>query len=132
MRKNSGERNSQINDKKFLSMEKGAVKIYENIFNEKFTSVRPSWLMNHQTGFLIELDGFCDTLKLAFEFDGIQHHEYPNPFHQTYRQIESQRKRDEMKNYNDKIYDVTLIRVEYDVQNLEECIKHNLKKNNFI
>ena len=85
MRKNSGERNSQINDKKILSMEKGAVKIYENIFNEKFTSVRPSWLMNHQTGFLIELDDFCDTLKLAFEFDGIQHHEYPNPFHQTYR-----------------------------------------------
>ena len=37
-----------------------------------------------------------------------------------------------MKNYNSKIYGVTLIRVEYDVQNLEEYIKHNLKKNNFI
>ena len=37
-----------------------------------------------------------------------------------------------MKNYNGKIYGVTLIRVEYDVQNLEEYIKHNLKKNNFI
>ena len=29
--------------------------------------------MNGQTGFLLELDGFCDTLKLAFEFGGIQH-----------------------------------------------------------
>ena len=30
------------------------------------------------------------------------------------------------------MYGVTLIRVEYDVQNLEEYIKHNLKKNTFI
>ena len=41
----------------------------------------PSWLMNHQTGFLLELDGFCDTLRLAFEYKGIQHNEYPDPFH---------------------------------------------------
>ena len=40
--------------------------------------------MNHRTGFLFEWDGFCDTLKLAFEDDGIQHHEYPNPFYQKY------------------------------------------------
>ena len=33
MRKNSGERNSQINDKKFLSMEKGAVKQSMRIFS---------------------------------------------------------------------------------------------------
>lgn len=36
--------------------------------------------MNGQTGFLLELDGFCDTLKLAFEFGGIQHYEYPKHF----------------------------------------------------
>ena len=40
---------------------------------------------------LFEWDGFCDTLKLAFEYDGIQHHEYPNPFYQTYKEFEGQR-----------------------------------------
>ena len=68
--------------KKFVNEERFC-KIFENIFNEKFPNVRPSWLINHQTGFLLELDGVCDTLNLAFEFDGIQHNEYPNPFHQT-------------------------------------------------
>ena len=76
--------------------------------------------MNHRTGFLFEWDGFCDTLKLAFEYDGIQHHEYPNPFYQTYKEFEGQRRRDEMKNYKCEIYGVTLIRIKYDVQNLKE------------
>ena len=30
-----------------------------------------------------ELDGYCKQLKLAFEYDGIQHHVYPNPFHKS-------------------------------------------------
>ena len=68
--------------KKFVNEERFC-KIFENIFNEKFPNVRPSWLINHQTGFLLELDSVCDTLNLAFEFDGIQHNEYPNPFHKT-------------------------------------------------
>lgn len=56
-------------------------KIFENILSEKFPNVKPSWLMNYQTGFLLEIDDFCDTLILAFESDGIQHYEYPKPFH---------------------------------------------------
>ena len=68
--------------KKFVNEERFC-KIFENIFNEKFPYVRSSWLINYQTGFLLELDSVCDTLNLAFEFDGIQHNEYPNPFHQT-------------------------------------------------
>lgn len=78
--------------------EKDVVKSWENIFNEKFPYVTPAWLMSHQTGFLLKLDGFCKTLKLAFEFYGIRHYEYPNPSHQTYKKFERQRKRDEMKN----------------------------------
>ena len=39
-------------------------------------------------------------------------------------QFESQRRRDEMKNYKYKLYCVTLIRIKYDVQNLEEYMRH--------
>ena len=62
-------------------------------------------------------DGFCDTLKLVSEFGGIQHYEYPNPFHQTYKQLESQRRRDEIKNFKCKISGVTFLGIEYHVQN---------------
>lgn len=106
--------------------------IFENIFNEKFPNVRPSWLMNHQTGILLEFDGYCQRLKLAFEYDGIQHFEYPNIFHQTHRQFESQRRIDEMKNRKCKIYGVTLIRIKYNIENLEGYIKQRLKEKNFI
>ena len=82
--------------------------------------------MNHQTGFLLELDGFCDTLKLAFEFDRIQHNEYLNPFHRTYKEFESQSRRDEMKNYKC----MTQITIKYNVQNLGEYIRHELRKKN--
>ena len=36
------------------SREEVCRKIFVNIFNEKFSNVRPLWLMNHQTGFLLE------------------------------------------------------------------------------
>ena len=46
--------------------------------------------------------------------------------------IESQGERDETKNCKCKIYGVTLIRIKYDVHNLEEYIRHGLKNKHFI
>ena len=74
---------------------------------------------------------FCDTLKLAFEFDRIQHFEYPNPFHQTYRQLKSQRKRDEKKNYKYKICEVIVLRMTYDIQILKDFIMTSKRKISF-
>ena len=74
-------------DKKYFHEERCRA-IFERLLNQKrvgehllFKKVRPSWLINHETGFCLELDGYCKQLKLAFEYDGIQHHVYPNPFH---------------------------------------------------
>ena len=64
-------------------------KIFENILGEKFSNVRPLWLKNYETGYLLELDGYSKSLKLAIEYDGIQHYEFPNLFHQNRRQFES-------------------------------------------
>ena len=46
--------------------------------------------MNRQRGFFLELDGSCDTLKLAFKYDGIQHYRYINPFYRTYKEFVNQ------------------------------------------
>jgi hypothetical protein len=52
---------------------------FETIFEKKFIKCRPNWLVN-ETGFRLELDGFCDELKLAFEHNGEQHITYQSVF----------------------------------------------------
>lgn len=106
--------------------------IFENILNEKFLKARPSWLLNYETGFCLELNGYCKRLKSAFEYDRIQHHEYPNPFHQDKYEFYLQRKRDEMENRKTKIYGVTLIRIRYDVENVKGYIREEWREKNFI
>ena len=46
---------------------------FEKIFNDHFNKVRPKWLRN-TSGFILELDGYSDKLKLAFEHQGTQHY----------------------------------------------------------
>ncbi|SNT40300.1 hypothetical protein SAMN05421640_3795 [Ekhidna lutea] len=45
----------------------------EKIFNKHFNKVRPEWLRN-KNGRLLELDGYNEELKLAFEHQGTQHY----------------------------------------------------------
>ena len=51
-----------------------------------FKKTRPSELK-------LELDGFAPTLNEAFEYDGIQHTTFPNPFHKTVEEFHSFRRR---------------------------------------
>ena len=91
-------------------------KIVKNIFHERFPNITPSWLTNHKTGFLPKLDRYFQSLKFEFEYDGIQHYEYPNPFHKNNRQLDKC-----------KIYGETLIRIKY-FENIESCIREEFKK----
>ncbi|MFC1827728.1 hypothetical protein ACFLZQ_07360 [Thermodesulfobacteriota bacterium] len=45
----------------------------EQIFGEKFPNTMPKWLINNE-GNLMELDGYCASLKIAFEHHGEQHY----------------------------------------------------------
>ena len=118
--------------KKIFIREERCRRIFEDILGEKFPNVRPSWLLNKKTGYRLELDGYCPKLKLAFEYDGIQHHKYPNPFHRDLRDFHSQRKRDGIKNRRCKSHKVILIRIKYDIPDLEKYIKGELKEKGFI
>jgi hypothetical protein len=46
---------------------------FEKIFHKHFNKVRPNWLRNN-LGFVMELDGYNEELKLAFEHQGTQHY----------------------------------------------------------
>jgi len=47
---------------------------FETLFDNKFPSIRPKWLRSPKTGRVLELDGYCEKLKLAFEHNGFQHY----------------------------------------------------------
>ena len=53
--------------------EESCRKLFELYCGKPFLSVRPDWLKNPQSGRNLELDGYCEELALAFEFDG-EHH----------------------------------------------------------
>lgn len=46
--------------------------ILQNLFESPFPKKRPSWLRNSR-GRQMELDGYCEELGVAFEYQGIQH-----------------------------------------------------------
>lgn len=47
---------------------------FEQLFNCSFPKVKPKWLKNAEQN-LMELDGFSEKLKLAFEYQGKQHYQ---------------------------------------------------------
>lgn len=52
--------------------------VFESLFGVPFTKVRPDWLLNRE-GNRLELDGFSDHVKIAFEHNGKQH--YSEKYH---------------------------------------------------
>lgn len=100
---------------------------FQRFFGFDFIKVRPQWLKNSK-GFLLELDGYCEELKLAFEHQGRQH----------YSEISFFSKRisyDEEKRQLCKQHGVTLIEIpevlnDTKIKDLKPFIIQECKKNN--
>jgi len=67
----------------------------EQVFNKKFPTKRPGWLLNSRNN-RMELDGYCEELGLAFEHNGKYHYE-DIPFFTTKLSFEGRKKDDLMK-----------------------------------
>jgi len=52
--------------------------LFEHLFETEFPKTKPDWLLNPE-GNLMELDGYSERLKIAFEYQGAQHY-HENPF----------------------------------------------------
>lgn len=79
----------------------------ESIFNSKFpeTSFKRAYNLSTDKGGLLKWDGYNSKVKvngqifrIAFEYDGIQHDKFPNPFHKSVEDFERQRENDGKKN----------------------------------
>ena len=64
---------------------------FEDYFGMEFPSCWPGWLNG------LELDGYCEELDIAFEYNGEQHYKYIPYFHNKGRTLEMQQLRDKQK-----------------------------------
>lgn len=112
--------------------EKICRKYFEEIFREKFPKSRPNWLINRR-GHLMELDGFCKSLNLAFEYQGAQHY-IDYPFFGKYNDFKTRKEDDNIKKSLCKWHKIILLEVPYNVRYnemgsyiLKLCKKNHLR-----
>lgn len=72
-------------------------RVIEEITQKPFIKHRPDFLKNEITGKNLELDCYNDELKLAIEYNGIQHYEYTPVFHKNRDSFYNTKYRDKMK-----------------------------------
>ena len=82
-------------------------RMFEILLNENFVKVKPKWLQG------LELDGFSEKLKLAWEYDGEQHYKFIKFFHRTQQHYEYRLGKDKLKTKLCEENNVILIRVPY-------------------
>jgi hypothetical protein len=60
---------------------------FEKFFGASFIKIRPDYLISDK-GKRLELDGFNEELKIAFEYQGIQHYEIDGFFNKNKKQLD--------------------------------------------
>ena len=100
--------------------------IFEEIFNEKFLKTKPKWLIGVK-GWGLELDGFCEKLNMAFEYNGEQHYNKIDFFDGGQR-IETLQANDKIKKELCKKNNVKLIVVKFIKNPTKELLKEKILK----
>lgn len=101
--------------------------IFEQTLGKKFPKTKPSWLINPKTGRRLELDGYNEELKLAFEYNGSQHYKLP-AFYGNSDQFLDLKERDTLKAKICKINNIQLIVIPtISKDKLSSYIMNNLK-----
>jgi len=98
--------------------EKETRRVLEGLFQRPFPNKRPDFLRNPVTGGTrnLEIDCFCEFMRLGVEYSGIQHYKYTPYMHKSKEAFHNQRYRDELKKRMCKENGVTLIVVPYTVK----------------
>jgi len=102
--------------------------ILENGFGKLFPKARPEWLINER-GNAMELDGYCEELGLAFEYNGRQHYSSANFFHRTDSALDRRIMDDETKAQLCRNHNIRLITIPFTVRidGISEYLYQNLK-----
>lgn len=113
------------------SGERECRRVLQKIFNKPFKNCRPDFLLNPVTGgrFNLELDCYEESLKLAVEYNGVQHYKYVPYFHKNKEAFYNQMYRDDMKRRICRENRVNLIEVPNTVKvgDIEGFIRQKLR-----
>ena len=97
--------------------------ILKEIYSENtFKKIKPLWL-KYINGYNLEIDAYCEELKIGFEYQGAQHEKFIPYFHNNnIENFYDQQKRDIWKKEKCKELDIKLICIpsNYSYQNKEE------------
>ena len=106
----------------------------EYLFGKKFDNVRPAFMVNPITNQCLELDCYNEELRLAVEYNGIQHYKFVSFFHRNNDHFMTQKYRDDMKRRICKEQNINLIEVPYTIklEDIEDFIIKNCKKLGYI
>jgi hypothetical protein len=105
-----------------------ACRVLEEIYNEPFNKVRPDFLKNPSTKRNLELDCYNEDLRIALEYQGPQHYQWPNFTRQSYEDFEKQRVRDKFKERRCKEEGIKLIKVPYTVKGKDRIREYILSE----
>lgn len=106
---------------------------FNQIFNKKFLSERPEWLIS-PAGNKMELDGFNQELKIAFEHQGSQHYEKNTLFTQklSIRKEYDEEKRRICKEKGIKLIEIPELFTLTKLRNLKNVIKEACIEKNIV
>jgi len=104
-------------------------KFFEKIFKRPFPKSYPEWLIN-ENGNQMELDGYNKDLRLAFEYQGIQHRK--KAFGMTEDGLKNRQKEDALKLKLCEENEVYLLQIPDDeivpYDNMQEYIEHEYER----
>jgi len=111
--------------------------VFEAILREKFPKSKPRWLRNPKTGFLLELDGYCEKLGIAFEHQGEHHYTQGRRFSKTKKELDKIKYRDKIKRKLCKSNFIILIEIpalgtRTKIENLKSFILKELLKHGIV
>jgi len=110
-------------------------RVLQYLFKKPFGNERPDFLRNPVTGgnFNLELDCFDRELKLAVEYNGVQHYKYIPFFHKNKEAFLNQKYRDDMKRRMCKENGITLIEVPNTVKlkDIKGFLEKELRRNGY-
>jgi len=75
----------------------------------------------------LELDGYCKSLQIAFEYQGVQHYKYVPHFHRNGpSDLDRQKERDQLKLEQCETIDIVIIVVPYYLKDVEQFVRGEL------
>jgi len=106
---------------------------FEQLLEHPFPKIHPEWLRNSK-GYIMELDGYCKELGIAFEYQGQQHYVTNGLFKQESKlktiQQHDREKIELCKKQNVALIEIPQIPTMLKIKNLQSFIKQKLLNNN--